>query len=247
MALPSQKVDLKKVVSCQLSVVSGQWSVVSGQWAVGAGGFQGWVWVVVGCSSQTLGERMPGRISPLGMIQKSSTATVGVVTTAGVNGVVVSQAVWCGGLSERLSVVFGKPRCERGSLVAWLPSSPPSRMIDCSRLGAGEGAATRGAGRSGSCCQPLSGDHRQASLSHVRMGLPSGPGFSEAPPIIRKSLPLVAAVARMRGVPGQSGSRFQPCSGCVRSSVHVADSAGAELGVVWPPEMNSRFPTRVPW
>ncbi|MFN9723796.1 MAG: hypothetical protein ACK58H_11180, partial [Planctomyces sp.] len=43
------------------------------------GGFLGWV----GCSSQVAGERIPGRISPLGMIQKSSTATVGVVTTAG--------------------------------------------------------------------------------------------------------------------------------------------------------------------
>lgn len=70
------------------------------------GGVQGWV----GCSSQVAGERIPGRISPLGMIQKSSTATVGVVTTAGGNGVVVVQADWCGGLSDRLSVVMLKPR-----------------------------------------------------------------------------------------------------------------------------------------
>lgn len=203
----------------------------------------------VGSSSQTLGERMPGRTSPLGMIQKSSRWTVVVVTTAGGKGLLLSHCVErlaCVCWGARLRLVVVKPWCVRGSFPAWLPSSPPSRTGVCCGAGAGDGAATRGAGRSGSCCQPCSGEYRQASLSHVRTGLPSVPGRSEAPPIIQKSCPVVAAVARMRGVPGQSGSRIQPVSVWLRSSVHAAFSAGAEFGSVCPPAMYSRFPTSVP-
>lgn len=60
-----------------------------------------------GAINQTLGERIPGRISPLGMTQKSSMVTVGVVTTAGGKLLLFVHALRD---VVRARLVLGKPR-----------------------------------------------------------------------------------------------------------------------------------------
>ena len=104
----------------------------------------------------TLGERTPGRDSPLGIAKPEAKGVQGAVTRG--EGMVpetdhVLVAMWYWRRRP------GKPGClSGGEKPAREPSSPPRMWMMPCWSGAGEGAAAEGKGRSASCCQPEAGE-----------------------------------------------------------------------------------------